>query len=81
MTVARVGPTSAISAKKMTNAAAVQTAASPIIDQTTLALTWSGSETMAGAAHTTVVNNNDAVVTPTAGRSASRRVKTRGPAA
>jgi len=37
MTVARTGPTSAISAKKMRNAAAEQTTARPTTDSTTCA--------------------------------------------
>lgn len=37
MTVARLGPTSAISSKKTTKASAVHTTASPTTDQTTFA--------------------------------------------
>ena len=81
MTVARDGPTSAISAKKTRNAIAVHTSASARTDPTAFADTDDGHDTAAAGAHATELSANDAATTLTAGRSASRRVRMIGPTA
>ncbi len=81
MTVARVGPTSAMSAKNSRNANDVQTTASASSASSGLADTRSGTCSAATGAHPTAVRTRDVTTTPTAGRSLSRRLSTMGPAA
>jgi len=80
-TVARDGPTSAMSAKKTRNAAAVHTRASATTEATAFAETDAGHETAAAGAHASELSASDAATTVTAGRSASRRVRISGPTA
>lgn len=81
ITVARDGPTSAINAKKRRKAVAVQISASATTDAAALAETDVGQDTAAAGAQASELSTSDAVTTLTAGRSASRRVSTCGPAA
>jgi len=69
MTVARTGPTSAISAKKSKNASAVQTTASvPIAKSTRGEGMADGSCRSASGAYATAVTTSEAATTPIAGR-------------
>jgi hypothetical protein len=81
MTVARDGPTSAMSAKNTRNAVAVQTRASATTDAAAFAGTDVGHDTAAAGAQASALITSDAVTTLTAGRSASRRDSSCGPAA
>ena len=81
MTVARAGPTSAISRKNKMNATAVHTSASPNTDQMTLALSWLGHSVAATGAYPIAVKPNDAATTPSVGRSESCREIRMGPVA
>jgi hypothetical protein len=72
ITVARTGPTSAISAKKSTNAIAVHTTASPRTDQIALHADVSlGRLTSANGTYATAVTAYEAEITPSAGRPAT----------
>ena len=82
ITVARTAPTSAISAKKSTNAIAVQTTASARTDQTALAGGASlGRLARANGTKASAVTASDTEITPSAGRSARYRWRITGPTA
>src|SRR5689334_6471532 len=82
ITVARTGPTSAISAKKTRNASAVHTTASPTTDSTTCADgIVAGHLTAANGAYRTAAITSDAATTPSAGTSFKRRERMIGPIA
>ena len=82
MTVARTGPTSAISAKKSKNASAVQTTASaPTAKSTRREGMAAGSCRSASGAYATAVTTSEAATTPIEGRWGSRRATMIGPTA
>lgn len=81
MTVARIGPISAMSAKKTRKAIAVHTSASPTIARISSAVARRGGLAAAKGAQTTALMSSDAATTPTDGRSLNRRLSTSGPVA
>ena len=81
MTVARDGPTSAMSAKKTRKATAVQTSASAATLAADFADTEEGQVAAAAGAHARALIASDAITTLTAGRSARRLVRITGPTA
>src|SRR5205823_4583912 len=82
ITVARAGPTSAISAKKTRNASAVQTTARPATDSTTCADgVDDGQRVAANGAYTSAVSASDAATTPSAGSPPRLRDRITGPIA
>jgi hypothetical protein len=82
MTVARTGPTSAMSAKNRRNATAVHTTASPTTDHTTFSAgTADGKANAANGAYATAAIVSDAATTPIDGAPASQRESTIGPSA
>jgi hypothetical protein len=82
MTVARTGPTSAISAKKQTNAIAVHTTASPTTEPSAFADGISpGRLNAAIGTYATAVTASEAAITPIAGSPESQRWRIAGPTA
>jgi len=82
MTVDRVGPTSAISAKKTTKATAVQTTAKAMTASVTLALgIASGACAIPNGRYASAVSSTEAVMTPRPETSESQRDRISGPAA
>ena len=82
MTVARAGPTSAISRKKIRKAAAVQITASAASASSTCAGgTADGQFSAASGAYTTEARTRHAAVIATGGTSVSFRVAISGPVA
>src|SRR5690606_1707434 len=82
ITVARTGPASSISLKKIRNATAVQSTPSTTIEMVASAGGQAGGRsTRAGMAYSTIVMTNDAATTPSCGRSARYRVRMNGPTA
>jgi hypothetical protein len=82
ITVARTGPTSAISAKKQTNAIAVHTTASPTTEPIAFADGVSvGRVKAAIGTYATAVTAREAAMTPMAGSPESQRCRIAGPTA
>jgi hypothetical protein len=81
-TVARTGPTSAISAKKITKASAVQTMLRPSTDAITRpAGTSVGKLVAAIGTYASAVIPSEAAITPNGGRSARKPARIAGPTA
>ena len=82
ITVARTGPTSAINAKKQTNATAVHTTASPTTEPIAFADGVSAGRLKAAiGTYATAVTASEAAITPSAGRPESQRWRIAGPTA
>ena len=81
MTVARFGPISAINAKKITNASAVQTSPSTAIEAMPVAATWPGQWVSPYGAQATADSSSAADTTGNGGRSDSCVAKMIGPVA